>query len=273
MATLPELQPPFLLWIHALGFARAWDCPIEMRLALVDQSDPELPAVLAPPRHDGEALDADFAWGLRVTYGAQLNLLDACLHMFLEQLHDLCRNQEVLTIITSPRAYPLGEHRVVGNARPVLQGEQLQVPLIVRGLEPTLEPQRMQGICQSACVFGTIDQWLSLGADRRASGAFALQHDLDASDVCWQRTVAISPDRGVAGLRTPAWYFRCEREPTPSARLYAKPDDRWELNEVADRLPSVITAAKSDLNQFLELAATERLDRLPQLPETLQTIL
>lgn len=272
LRNLSEAQPPFLLWIHARGFARAWDCPVQMRHALLDDTDPQLPDILAPPAGCGEPLDPDDAWGLRVAYAAQLNLWDACLHLFLEQLLDVYRHLQTLTVVTSPRGYPLGEHRQVGNAETILHGEQLHVPLIIRGLEPDFEPQRTQAICQSACVFGTVDRWLSLGADRQSTGGFALCADTDPADTCWQRAVAISPDRSMAALRTAGWYFRRQPDPARPLGLYVKPDDRWEFNEVADRMPEVVAAAEADLSQFLELAAAERLNQLPHLPDTLRDV-
>ncbi len=212
------------------------------------------------------------AWGLRVAYGAQLNLLDACLHVFLDQLHDVYRSHETLTIVTSPRAYPLGEHQVVGNTEAVMYSEQLHVPCMIRGLADDLQPQRTQAIAQSACVFGTLDRWLSLGAERTASGAFAVSDAVESTELCWQRGVALSQDRRLRGLRTPAWYYRDALHPAQLARLYAKPDDRWEFNEVADRATDVIAAARSDLSQFLEAAASDQLDRLPALPDVLKSI-
>jgi hypothetical protein len=266
---LASLRPPFLLWIHAMGFARTWDCPLEMRQALVDESDPELPPVLAPPADYGSRLDPDTAWGLRVTYGAQLNLLDACLHVFLQQLHHACRAHDTLTIVTAPRAYPLGEHHGVGNATPLLHGEQLHVPLLVRGLSADLQPQRTQAICQPACVFGTIDDWLSLGASRGGSGAFALRDDVDASAAYWQRGVAWTAAETICGLRTPAWFYRFEQNSASQHRLYAKPDDRWEFNEVADRAADVVAAASAELDRFRESAGADQLDQLPPLPALL----
>jgi hypothetical protein len=60
--------------------------------------------------------------------------------------------------------------------------------------------------------------------------------------------VTASNESGERMIRTPAWMLRQlpppisepgEQLPTPTVELYAKPDDRWEANEIADRCPEV----------------------------------
>ncbi len=270
-ASITHDQSPCLLWVHTKGFSRAWDCPAEFRMALVDESDPDAPTFVAPPNQNDQPLDPDQVWALRVAYAAQLNLLDACLHLFLEQLHKMFRHHELLTIVTSPRAYPLGEHRAVGNKMAVLHGEQLHVPLMFRGLIPGNEPLRSQVIFQPPSLFGTIDAWLSLDAHRDSTGAFAITPDSDLSTGNWHRAVAVDGEGALSGIRTPGWYLRHCRQADnqEQQRVYAKPDDRWEINEIGDRVPDVAAALRLELSQYVTLARAEQLDKLPPLPSPL----
>ena len=44
-------------------------------------------------------------------------------------------------------------------------------------------------------------------------------------------------------IRTVAWHYRCLLDPPDAAargRLFAKPSDRWEVNDVAARMPQVV---------------------------------
>ena len=47
-------------------------------------------------------------------------------------------------------------------------------------------------------------------------------------------------------IRTPAWHFRGGDEP----ELFAKPDDRWEVNNVATRCPDVVEGLQEALRQY-----------------------
>ena len=49
------------------------------------------------------------------------------------------------------------------------------------------------------------------------------------------RLLLSSPDAETA-IRTPAWYLRQSDPP----ELFAKPDDRWEVNDVANRCHDVV---------------------------------
>jgi len=65
----------------------------------------------------------------------------------------------------------------------------------------------------------------------------------------WERGRAgvVGPG-GQWGLRTPAWYLRLTDRP----QLYAKPEDRWEMNDVADRCREVVEEMLAELGQYSE---------------------
>jgi hypothetical protein len=69
------------------------------------------------------------------------------------------------------------------------------------------------------------------------------------------------------GLRTPAWYLL--RSPEGTRELFAKPDDRWEANEVSDRCQSIVDDLERVLDEFQHCAEAGRPQDLPPLPETL----
>jgi hypothetical protein len=66
------------------------------------------------------------------------------------------------------------------------------------------------------------------------------------------------------GIRTRDWYLRhAERD-----ELFAKPDDRWEINEVADRGGEVPQLMVEALQQSAEVALTGKFGELqPISPE------
>jgi hypothetical protein len=66
------------------------------------------------------------------------------------------------------------------------------------------------------------------------------------------RELAVSV--GTAGeraVRTPAWFLR-EPGPNAPAQLFAKPDDRWEANDVAVRCSQIVERLHCVLNDFAQ---------------------
>ena len=76
------------------------------------------------------------------------------------------------------------------------------------------------------------------------------------------RDRALLISRHDRAIRTPGWYLR--RPDSGPAELYAKPSDRWEVNEVAKLLPEV-TAGLQDALTELEQAGEATLPPLPDL--------
>jgi len=85
--------------------------------------------------------------------------------------------------------------------------------------------------------------------------------------------LAMVTKSGQAAIRTPAWNLILDRtarqdfDAHSPAKLYAKPSDRWEVNEVADRCPEVTAALKDALLHIL----TQGDQEIPPLAEILVT--
>jgi hypothetical protein len=58
-------------------------------------------------------------------------------------------------------------------------------------------------------------------------------------------------------VRTPAWSLHVDEGQTKS--LYAKPDDRWEANEVADRCGEVPDELAALIDEFVKLVNQDSL--------------
>ena len=77
---------------------------------------------------------------------------------------------------------------------------------------------------------------------------------------------------GRRGLRTGGWYLEAgAHDAGPSSpHLYVKPDDRLEVNEVAQRLPETVAKMSTALEAFQAAAAAEQLDQLEPLDASLR---
>ncbi len=287
------------IWIHARAFAGSWDAPYDLRLALTDaEEDPNPSRSVETPDDSGLASDdPDAAWNLARSYAAQMMAVDRCLEVLFEIIDDHSDWRDALLIATAPRSFPLGEHgriglQPVGSLRssdpkldvthrrilPQLQGESLHVPLFVRSPDVRNVLVRSHAIVQPACVLGTLADWFQCNHIPQLSGpgtgATSLLSLFDRSsrfDSQWTRAASIAD--GERSLRTPGWFLRApvvsDKPGDVTPRLFVKPDDRWEANEVADRCPDVVESMQSVLNEFVEAAEAATLDQLPDLPDLL----
>ena len=258
--------PGKLLWIHLRGLFGPWDAPYARREQYAAEDDPDPPQFVTPP-HRLLAADADpdEILGIRQAYAAQVATLDALLGSLVGLID--ADEQPALLCLIGCRGYPLGIHRRLGHPSglsPQLYGETVHVPWLMRfpeanhaaGRTPALvEPGDLPATLLDACS-------QSLGAEARNARPEAWLPSLmpivvDQGQETRDRLLLVSPGEHAPaqqGLKTPAWYL-LERLPAEDAaqaagdlpeaaltepwELYAKPDDRWEINDVSTRMPDV----------------------------------
>ncbi|MGE3778656.1 MAG: sulfatase-like hydrolase/transferase [Pirellulaceae bacterium] len=254
---LEEMRTPFLLWLHVRGMAGPWDAPLEYRRSFADEEDPLPPDGVDPPdcRLSADA-DPDVILGFSQAYAGQVLLADACLAPLLHAWEATPWKTDSLFVLTSPRGYPLAERGALGSSGDTLHEEVLHVPLLIRHPDPGWATMRRQALVQPADLGHTLEEWFQLNGRDRLPGTLNLLASRSAA------AQSAAPGRGALvsilgderSLRTPAWFFRTAPGTPPA--LYAKPDDRWEVNEVADRCAPVVEAATQTL-----LAAEQWLER------------
>ncbi len=278
IARIGQLQSPALVWVHARGMSGPWDAPYAMRRRFADDEDPDPPDFVDPPRYDvAEGADPDELLGVVQAYAGQVALVDAWLGALLEAIDSAAADadaNETLVIVTSPRGYPLGEHGRVGPqddpARDALYGELLQVPLLVR--RPGGALSRTQRFGQLGDAAMTVADWLGLDmqpAGRMAGSLLALTEPEESTDVLAPRQIALASSANQWSVRTSAWMWR-ESHPLNAGHeshheLFAKPDDRWEANEVASRCRDVVEKMIAAAEVFEQAARRRSLDRLAPL--------
>jgi arylsulfatase A-like enzyme len=259
---------PPLVWLHSTGMAGPWDAPLELRYQFADEDDPQPPDFVQPlERLLPEDFDPDELLGIVHAYAGQVALIDLCLGMLLDAIDAHPLAGETLLIVTSPRGYPLGEHRRVGPCDQALYGELLHVPLLVRR-PGELSPTRYQNIVQphdlSGLVMATIDH-----AHRDAASGNRLVCELKG-EAGASNTAAYASAANQRAIRTPAWFLRqWQTSEGWQNALFAKPDDRWEANEIASRCGEEVELLAATMDQFEAAAGCGRLAELPPLAEVL----
>jgi len=275
---LHETARPAFLWVHASGLNGEWDAPHKFREELAAEDDPAPPTFLYPPVESlDEDVDPDYLFGLSIAYAAQVQAIDDCLVPLWNQIKsDLFHN--TLFVFTSPRGFPLGEHRTVGDGEWCPFSESLHLPWFVRFPRAAQAGQRVQTICQPADLYGTIRPVLD-GKDASPSCGVPLDTlpqsaiTRAALSVAGGSREAVEPLERLA-LRTPSWHYCTTADSgTGSAlsvdRLYAKPDDIWEVNDVASLCPDIVAKMKLEVARFRQTSSSGSLVELGSIDEEL----
>lgn len=224
---LTDIKSPFLACINSSSLLKTWDAPYSMAEQFAMEEDPEPYEPVEPPRgcFDLEESDPDLFLSFTHAYAAQISVLDHCIAALIEMLHDQKLFDRTRLVITSSFGYPLGEHGYVGPHPESLFGEQVQIPLLVRSPE-TGSATRIQSIVQP------------------------FQIDLiDSFDVKDEFPIAFCFSDEAQFARSPSWsHIACRSKQL----LFVKPDDRWEVNNVATLCPEILECFQKTLEEQLQ---------------------
>ncbi|HEV3417109.1 MAG TPA: sulfatase-like hydrolase/transferase [Pirellulales bacterium] len=287
---LAAMREPFCLWLHTGSLGRVWDAPLEFRNQYADEDDPAPPATAKVPcRLLPAEADPDELLGIIHCYAGQISLFDLCFGSLLEALAENPFAENTLLAVLSARGFPLGEHGRVGPVDEALYGEVTQIPWFIRFPDGTAQSERTQALVQPADLYATLAEWCGLPRNDRdgfAAGRSLLPLAAGASESVRDRAcvVALPNERAIV---TPAWHMRIvggqgpeargqeratgdkEQDQTKVSELFVKPDDRFEVNEVADRCPDCVAELRTAFIQFEQSCQSVESADPPPLTEVL----
>jgi len=269
---LRRARGPFFLWCHLGSLGTAWDAPWEFRQRYRLEGDPEpsrsadVPNLLLPADHDPDELLA-----FSQAYAGQVSLLDTCLGGLWEALEAHPAAKETCLVVTSSRGFPLGEHRRLGPCDEALYSELVQIPLWIRFPDGLGAAARSQALVEPSDLWATLlDCWRI--ADVPPSPTAATLMPIVREEVARVRDRLVLAGAGPErAIRTPAWYLRTAGVPaaTGSPELFVKPDDRWDVNNVAVRCLEVVECLQDALAQYEQTVQAGRVSDLPPLSNVL----
>ena len=270
---LQRAREPFLLWCHLTGLGGPWDAPREFRRAYLEEGDPpprktaDVPCLRLPEDYDPDEL-------LSVTqaYAGQVSLLDTCVGALLEFLGESRAGAETLLVLLSARGFPLGEHLRVGPCDEPLYGELVQVPWMMRFPDGLGAAARSQALVEPADLWATLLGWWQIAGRPDAPTAQGLLPLVREEVASVRDRLLVVADGLEQAIRTPAWYLRESggaEEDTAGVELFAKPDDRWEVNDVSDRCRDVVDGLREVFVQSERFLQTGQIGDLPPLEESL----
>ena len=221
MATIADLLrnrtgKPFLLWAHFEGFRGNWDFPLSYRQRYQIDEDPEPYPDVVPPEIVGNNIDPDVKQSVAEAYSGGVAVLDETLAGLLAFLKEEGLDQNTMLLFMSVRGFSLGEHNRIGSNSD-LYGENVHLPLLIRFPDGSFSGFRSQTLLQPADV-----------------GKLIMNHE-DLPEEPTEIHASLRIGREV--IVTPDWFVY---KKSSGDELYAKPDDRWEANDVAGRCPHIL---------------------------------
>ena len=260
-----------LVWCHVGSLGVAWDAPERYRGRYVDPEDPPPPGGAGVPHFavDAES-DPDLVVGARQVFAGQLTLLDSQLARLFHAAQSAAAGGWSVLVV-GVRGLPLGLHGWVGvGGRELPYGELIHVPAIFVDAAGRMAAQRYGGLVVPADLGRTAAELVaqatgSLPSERAAdpatpwrgvnlSGLFE-----NWTAACRDRVVVAGPDG--AAIVTPEWHCLLAEDSaasasveemeghTPRVGLFAKPDDFFELADVANRCAGVAMPLAEIVNQ------------------------
>ena len=247
--------PPKMIWVHARGMYGPWDAPLDLQRSLLDEGDPPPVETVAPPDFTiGDRDDPDAVFRYACAYAAQVMVLDACWHGVLEAAQSAGAEQEWLVLLLGARGYPLGEHRRIGGVDPRLYGEQLHVPWLMRFPDGRGRLARGGQLTSPLDLLPTLLDWIG-GPAHHEPADFDGRSTLPLVATprpAWRDALVTASSSGPRAIRTAEWCLRQDAANNGHDELYVRPDDRWEINDVAKLCPDVIEGLTRAINEFLE---------------------
>ncbi len=259
-------KQPFFLWCHLGSLGTTWDAPPECRERYWGESDPPLLTTAdVPDRMLPPGFDPDELLVYTQAYAGQIALLDTCLGGFLDVLYEGSAARHTLLAITAARGFPMGEHRRLGPCDQALHGELVHVPLMLRFPDRAGASLRSKALVEPADLWRTLlDWWPKAAVPQSPTGVSLLPLVRNERTVDRDRLVVSGPGRERA-ICTPAWYLRTVEPP----ELYVKPDDFWEVNDVAVRCQVVVERLLDAADQFEQTIYSGNVADLPALSDVL----
>lgn len=212
-----------------------------------------------------ESIDLAQLDSARDTYAARVATLDRRLGLFFDRLREAGVWDSLVVVLSAEQGWPLGEHDSLGWARPWVHGERDHVPLVLK--LPGASGGRSASLVTPADLGPTMAELMGV-AYSGGAGERSLAPIL-RGESSWTREYL------VGGLREREFYLRTMfwklilpvglgGQDRPR-QLYAQPEDRFEVNEMAEQKLDVADHLELHLWRYLDALARGGTEHLPPL--------
>ena len=243
-----QIQLGDLLWLHFSGLSQSWDAPLELREQFVGPDDPHAYDSYEPPNqpYDSEVDDPDLLVSIQAALTAQVAIIDQLLEVFLKFIAEHPVASKAHLAITSPRGYSLGGGGQVGIGTS-LTSESVHVPLLLSlaGDQEEFSNIRSHSLIQNSLIGKLIGQLTD--GEPESDQPFLNRHCAVFMDD--QSEPVFLEGKNERALQNRFWKLirRQEENGEQEWRLYVKPDDRWDANDVSSRCPQILEELKDSI--------------------------
>ncbi|GAA5510140.1 hypothetical protein Rcae01_05646 [Novipirellula caenicola] len=248
---IEDPDPAAVWWLHTQSLVHCWDAPRwlvpldadelsagepseELDLlpetdAALDEADCEMPPwvfpdVMTPQAKLTEQSHPDLAVAWMRTYGCQVRLLDRMLALLFEYVGDL----DPIVVLAGTSGFSLGQNDAIGYRAGPLRSCHHRVPMIVSDLGPVRDKRVVNANSLPALLAK-----IKTEPDRLIDPS-----TWASSDSEFQPRVTTCSDNGSVAVSTSRWYY--VRDADQQDRLYLKPDDLEDQNDVSRLRPDII---------------------------------
>jgi arylsulfatase A-like enzyme len=212
---------------------------------------------------------------LQTTYGGVVSAVDQWLGQLFAYLDEARLADDLLVIVTGDCGLLLGETGFVGDGPAHVRQELVHLPLIVKLPGRVGAGRRVAHLTQAVDLLPTLLAAFGVERPEWVHGHSLL--DMARGEGGRVRTYACSRLRRAGeeewSIRTPDYHLTVPVADRPGSprppRLFLKPEDRWDVQDVASLHPAVADHLELVLRRFLSACAHDRLAELPPLNEEL----
>jgi hypothetical protein len=212
-----------------------------------------------PPTGPFDRADLD-AWDwLHRTFAAVVTKFDAELGLLFDELRERGMDRSAAWVVTSDFGLPLGEHGQVGPHRPWLHEELVHLPLVLRLPNAQQAGRRVAGFTQPPDVFPTLLALFGAAPPPEGKGFNLLplaRGEAESSRAFAVTKLELGGSEELA-IRTDEWALLIPTrvpagDPPREPMLFAKPDDRWEVNDLRPRNVETADELKARLREAVK---------------------
>lgn len=273
-----ERRDNWLLWIDVASLLPPWiDVVPEIREAyfsgeaeeeeeygeeaeedeLAEESEPLTPFTELPTAGPIDRDDDHLYLSLQTSYAAAVSSVDAGMGQLLQALDGMEGGEDILLIVTTDAGQNLGEHGMVGTARPWLHDEVIHLPLLLRLPGAAEAGRRIAALTQVVDLAPTLADWFQVPLTGvHGHSLLPLAHG-EVESIRPFACSGLEVDGAIEyALRTPEWAFLLPIEPRAGdserlPQLYVKPDDRGEVNNVLQHHMELAEQLERTLREFV----------------------
>jgi arylsulfatase A-like enzyme len=214
-------------------------------------------AALPPSRALRDKMtDLDRALARKVL-GGYIALLDAGVGRLLEAIDQASAGTPTLLLLTAAQGLTVHEPGVLRDDWAQSADEIVHTPLFVRGAGVD-RGFRRQTLTQPVDLFPTLFEWFGLERPETLLEGHSLLSAVRDGRADPRQQAFAADQRGLTTVRSADHYLVQQSEPAseePVRHLFAKPEDAWEVNDLAAQRPQIVDELAAEGDHFFGSAS------------------